>query len=57
MANLKHVFHVGIAVAGVAVGALLSVVTGDPMVPMMLGTGAMSALGYWFGAVSQRRHG
>jgi len=57
MANPKHTIHVGIAVAGVLVGAVLSVFTGDPAVALMFSGGAMSSIGYWLGASAQRRHG
>ena len=57
MANPKNTIHVGIAVAGVLMGAVLSVFTGDPAVALMFSGGAMSAIGYWLGASAQRRHG
>ena len=57
MANPKHTIHVGIAVAGVLVGAVLSLFTGDPAVALMFSGGAMSSIGYWQGAAAQRRHG
>ena len=57
MANPKHTIHVGIAVIGIVIGAVLAVITGDATVPMMFAGGTMSALGYWFGAAAQRRHG
>ena len=57
MANPKHTIHVGIAVIGIVIGAVLAVITGDATVPLMFAGGTMSALGYWFGAAAQRRHG
>ncbi len=57
MANPKNTIHIGIAVAGVLVGAVLSVFTGDPAVALMFSGGAMSSIGYWLGASAQRRHG
>jgi hypothetical protein len=57
MANPKHTIHVGIAVAGLVLGGLLSIFLGDPSVVAMFAGGSMSALGYWFGAAAQRRHG
>ena len=57
MANPKNTIHVGIAVAGVLVGAVLSLFTGDPAVALMFSGGAMSSIGYWLGAAAQRRHG
>ena len=57
MANPKHTIHVGIAVAGVLVGAVLSVFTDDSAVALMVSGGAMSGIGYWLGASAQRRHG
>ena len=57
MANPKNTIHVGIAVAGVLVGAVLSVFTGDPAVALMFSGGAMSRIGHWLGAAAQRRHG
>ena len=57
MANPKHTIHVGIAVAGVVVGAVLSLFTGDATVPLMFSGGVMSGIGYWLGASAQRRHG
>jgi len=57
MANPKHTLHVGLVVFGVIVGAVLSVLTGDPSVPLMLSGGVMSAIGYWAGAAAHRKHG
>ena len=57
MSNPKHTIHIGIAFAGVLVGAVLSVFTGDPAVALMFSGGAMSSIGYWLGAAAQRRHG
>ena len=57
MANPKNTIHVGIAFAGVLVGAVLSLFTGDPAVALMFSGGAMSSIGYWLGAAAQRRHG
>lgn len=57
MAKPKHIIHVGIAATGIVIGAVLAVLTGDATVPMMFAGGSMSALGYWFGAAAQRRHG
>ena len=57
MANPKNTIHVGIAFAGILVGAVLSLFTGDPAVALMFSGGAMSAIGYWLGASAQRRHG
>ena len=57
MANPRHTLHVGFVVLGVVVGAVLSVFTGDPTVPLMLSGGAMSAIGYWAGAAAHRKHG
>jgi hypothetical protein len=55
--NPKHIIHVGIAVTGSVIGAVLALVTGDATVPMMFAGGSMSAMGYWLGAAAQRRHG
>jgi hypothetical protein len=57
MANPRHTLHVGLVVLGVIVGAVLSVFTGDPTVPLMVSGGAMSAIGYWAGAAAHRKHG
>jgi hypothetical protein len=57
MANPRHTLHVGFVVAGVVVGAVLSVFTGDPTVPLMFSGGVMSAIGYWAGAAAHRKHG
>ena len=57
MANPKHTIHVGIAAVGILVGAVLSLVTGDPAVALMFSGGAMGSIGYWLGASAQRRHG
>ena len=57
MANPRHTLHVGLVVLGVVVGAVLSVFTGDPTVPLMFSGGAMSAIGYWAGAAAHRKHG
>ena len=57
MANPRHSLHVAFVVIGVAVGAVLSVLTGDATVPMMFSGGVMSAIGYWAGAAAHRKHG
>jgi hypothetical protein len=57
MANPRHTLHVGLVVLGVVVGAVLSVFTGDPTVPLMFSGGVMSAIGYWAGAAAHRKHG
>jgi hypothetical protein len=57
MANPKHTIHVGIAVTGLVLGGLLSVLLGDPSIVAVFTGGSMSALGYWLGAAAQRRHG
>ena len=57
MANPRHTLHVGVVVLGLAVGAVLSVFTGDPTVPLMFSGGAMSAVAYWAGAAAHRKHG
>ena len=57
MANPRHSLHVALVVIGVAVGAVLSVLTGDATVPMMFSGGVMSAIGYWAGAAAHRKHG
>ena len=57
MANPRHTLHIGFVVLGVVVGAVLSVFTGDPTVPLMFSGGVMSAIGYWAGAAAHRKHG
>ncbi len=57
MANPKHTIHIGIAVVGVVVGALFAVATGGDTFALMLASGGMSGIGYWLGAVTQRKHG
>ena len=57
MANPRHTLHIGFVVLGVVVGAVLSVFTGDPTVPLMFSGGMMSAIGYWAGAAAHRKHG
>lgn len=57
MANPRHSLHVAFVVIGVAVGAVLSVLTGDATVPMMFSGGVMSAIGYGAGAAAHRKHG
>lgn len=57
MANPRHTLHIGFVVLGVVVGAVLSVFTGDPTVPLMFSGGVMSAIGYWAGATAHRKHG
>jgi len=57
MANPRHSLHVAFVVIGVAVGAVLSVFTGDATVPLMFSGGVMSAIGYWAGAAAHRKHG
>ena len=57
VAHPRHTLHVGVVVLGLAVGAVLSVFTGDPTVPLMFSGGAMSAVAYWAGAAAHRKHG
>ena len=57
MANPRHTLHVGVVVLGLAVGAVLSVFTGDAKVPLMFSGGVMSAVAYWAGAAAHRKHG
>ena len=57
MANSRHILHAGVVVLGLAVGAVLSVFTGDPTVPLMFSGGVMSAVAYWAGAAAHRKHG
>ena len=57
MANPRRTLHIGLVVLGVIVGAVLSVFTGDPSVPLMFSGGVMSAIGYWAGAAAHRKHG
>ena len=57
MANPRHTLHIGFVVLGIVVGAVLSVFTGDPTVPLMFSGGVMSAIGYWAGAAAHRKHG
>ena len=57
MTNPRHTIHAGVVVLGLAVGAMLSVFTGDPTVPLMFSGGVMSAVGYWAGAAAHRKHG
>jgi len=54
---MKHALHAVATVAGITVGALLAVFTGDPAVTLMLSGGAMAAVGYWLGGIAHRRHG
>lgn len=57
MANPRHTLHAGVVVLGIVVGAVLSVFTGDPTVPLMFSGGVMSAVAYWAGAAAHRKHG
>ena len=57
MANPRHTLHIGFVVLGIVVGAVLSVFTGDPTVPLMFSGGVMSAIGYWAGVAAHRKHG
>ena len=57
MSNTRHLLHVVVVVAGVAVGGVLAVFTGDPAVTLMFSGGIMSAVGYWLGAAAHRKHG
>jgi hypothetical protein len=57
MANPRHALHAGVVVVGTIAGAVLSVVTGDPTVPLMFSGGIMSAVAYWAGAAAHRKRG
>ena len=57
MANPKHTIHVGIAVVGLADGAIMAVATDGDAFDLGLATGGTTGVGYWLGASAQRRHG
>jgi hypothetical protein len=57
MANPKRALHVGITAIALVVGAVLSVAIGDPTVALVFSGTALSGIGYWLGAATQRRHG
>ena len=57
MANPKHTIHVGIAVVGLVVGAIMAIATGGDAFALGLATGGTTGIGYWLGAAAQRRHG
>jgi hypothetical protein len=57
MANPKRALHVGITAVALVVGAVLSVAIGDPTVALVFSGTALSGIGYWLGAATQRRHG
>ena len=57
MANPKHTIHVGIAVVGLVVGAIMAIATGGDAFALDLATGGTTGIGYWLGAAAQRRHG
>jgi hypothetical protein len=55
MPRWRHTFAVAIGILGVLIGALLAIAVGDPAVPMVVGGGASTGIGYWLGAVLHRR--
>lgn len=57
MADQKRTFHIGITAVALVVGAILSVLVGDPTVALVFSGTALSGIGYWLGAATQRRHG
>ena len=57
MANPKHTIHVGIAVVGLVVGAIMAIATVGDAFALGLATGGTTGIGYWLGASAQRRHG
>ena len=57
MANPKHTIHVGIAVVGLIVGAIMAIATGGDAFALGLATGGTTGIGYWLGGAAQRRHG
>jgi hypothetical protein len=57
MANPKHTIHVGIAVVGLVVGAIMAIATGGDAFALGLATGGTTGIGYWLGGAAQRRHG
>ena len=57
MANPKHTIHVGIAVVGLVVGAIMAIATGGDAFALGLATGGTTGISYWLGASAQRRHG
>jgi hypothetical protein len=57
MAHPRHNLHVILTVAGLLVGGILAVVTGGDAFALALATGGTTGIGYWFGAMAQRKHG
>lgn len=57
MKKKRHTLHASVVIVGIVLGAVLSVVTGDPTVPLMFSGGVMSAVAYWAGVAAHRRHG
>ncbi len=57
MANPRHTLPVGSVVFGIVDDSVHSVSTSDLAVPLRLSGGAMSAIGYWAGAATHRKHG
>ena len=57
MAHPRHNLHVILTVAGLVVGGILAVVTGGDAFALALATGGTTGIGYWLGAMAQRKHG
>ena len=57
MASPRHNLHVILTAAGLLVGGILAVVTGGDAFALALATGGTTGIGYWLGAVAQRKHG
>lgn len=57
MTRTKHFLHGVAVVLGVAVAAVVAVVSGGDAFALAIAGGASTGIGYWAGAIAQRRHG
>jgi hypothetical protein len=57
MASPRNSLHIILTAAGLVVGGILAVVTGGDAFALALATGGTTGIGYWLGAMAQRKHG
>lgn len=57
MTRTKHFLHGVAVVLGVAIAAVVAVISGGDPFALAIAGGATTGIGYWVGAIAQQRHG
>ena len=57
MASPRNSLHVILTAVGLVLGGILAIVTGGDAFALALATGGTTGIGYWLGAMAQRKHG